>query len=186
MAMGALLSMAAGARAADVIGQAALAGRGPARDAVVYLEGGKKAAPMSNVVLDQRGKTFIPHVMVVTVGTTVHFPNNDTVFHNVFAYFDAKKFDLGMYPRGATRQVTFEKKGIVALHCNVHSEMSAYIMVVDTPYFAVTDKRGQFRIKDVPPGKYTLLAWHESGAAMTQTLTVKDGDGPLNLTLTRK
>ena len=88
---------------------------------------------------------FLPHVSVVTAGTLVHFPNDDTVFHNVFAYFQAKKFDLGMYPRGATKSVTFDKPGLVVLLCNVHSDMSAYIMVVDTPYYAVTDKRGQYR-----------------------------------------
>jgi len=186
-ALGALfLSLAVGARAVDVSGQAALAGRGPARGAVVFLEGGKKAAPMAKAVMDQRGKQFIPHVLVVTVGTTVQFPNNDTVFHNVFAYFNAKKFDLGMYPRGATRTQTFDRPGLVAVLCNVHSEMSAYIMVVDTPYFAVTDKQGRFRIKSVPPGSYTLRAWHESGAVLTQAVTVKAEDTLLDLTLARK
>jgi plastocyanin len=150
------------------------------------LEGEKKAAPMAKAVVDQRDKMFQPHVSVVTRGTTVQFPNNDTVFHNVFAYFNAKKFDLGMYPRGATKRVTFDKPGLVALLCNVHSEMSAYIVVVDTPYYAITDKQGHFRIQNVAPGSYTLHAWHESGATLTQTVTVKAEDSALKLTLARK
>jgi plastocyanin len=169
-----------------VSGQVALAGKGAAREAVVTLEGEKKAAPMAKAVVDQRDKTFLPHVSVVTRGTTVQFPNNDTVFHNVFAYFNAKKFDLGMYPRGATKRVTFDKPGLVALLCNVHSEMSAYIVVVDTPYYAVTDRQGHFRIQNVAPGTYSLRVWHESGASLTQPLTVKAEDTPLNLTLARK
>ncbi|HXG24233.1 MAG TPA: carboxypeptidase regulatory-like domain-containing protein [Chthonomonadales bacterium] len=171
--------------AVEVSGKAVLANRGAARQAVVYLEGSKKSMPMTKVLIDQRDKVFIPHVSVVTVGTTVEFPNNDTVFHNVFAYFQAKKFDLGMYPRGASKRVTFDKPGLVALLCNVHSEMSAYIMVVDTPYFAVTDAQGNFRIRDVPPGTYTLRAWHESGAELKQTVTIKADSAPLNLVLSR-
>ncbi|HZP83211.1 MAG TPA: carboxypeptidase regulatory-like domain-containing protein [Chthonomonadaceae bacterium] len=185
-------AMAAGKRTgaqkggAVVSGQVALAGKGAAREAVVTLEGEKKAAPMAKAVVDQRDKTFLPHVSVVTRGTTVQFPNNDTVFHNVFAYFNAKKFDLGMYPRGATKRVTFDKPGLVALLCNVHSEMSAYIVVVDTPYYAITDRQGHFRIGNVAPGTYTLRVWHESGAALTQSFTVKAEDTALNLTLARK
>jgi plastocyanin len=173
------------ARAVEVSGKAMLANRGVAKQAVIYLEGNAKSKPMTKVVIDQRDKEFIPHVTVITVGTTVEFPNNDTVFHNVFAYFQAKKFDLGMYPRGATKRVTFEKPGVVALLCNVHSEMSAYIMVVDTPYFAVTDRQGNFRIRDVPPGTYTLHAWHESGATLQRMVTIKGENVSLSLTLSR-
>lgn len=173
------------AQAAEVSGKAVLANKGAARQAVIYLEGNKRSTPMAKFVIDQRDKVFIPHVSVVTVGTTVEFPNNDTVFHNVFAYFQVKKFDLGMYPRGASKRVTFDKPGLVALLCNVHSEMSAYIMVVDTPYYAVTDKQGNFRIRDVPPGTYTLRAWHESGVELKQTVTIKADSAPLNLVLSR-
>lgn len=183
---GLLLGMAVGSRAADVSGRATLSGRGAARAAVITLEGERKAAPMEKVVVDQRDKTFLPHVLVVTVGTAVQFPNNDTVFHNVFAYFNAKKFDLGMYPRGAKKTVTFDKKGLVCLLCNVHSEMSAYIMVVDTPYFAVTDAQGRYRIEDVPPGNYTLTGWHESGAVFAQKVAVKAEGSVLSLALARK
>jgi plastocyanin len=177
---------ASAAAVADGLSGQVILGRGPAREAVVTLESDKKAAPLSHAVIDQRDKTFIPHVTVVTTGTTVQFPNHDSVFHNVFAYFNAKKFDLGMYPRGASKTVTFEKKGLVSLLCNVHSEMSAYILVVDTPYYAVTDKQGRYQLKNVPAGNYVLHAWHESGASVTQTITVNGDSGTLNLTLARK
>ncbi len=173
------------AHAAGVTGRVTLA-RGTAGEAVVYLEGSAPARPLTHAIVDQRDKMFEPHVLVVTRGTTVRFPNNDTVFHNVFAYFQAKKFDLGMYPRGATKSITFDKTGLVVLLCNVHSDMSAYIMVVDTPYYAVTDGQGRFRLPNVPPGAYTLHAWHESGAMLTQTVTIGGQTAPLTLTLARK
>ena len=185
-----LFSLALGfplaAQAVPVTGQATLA-HGTARGAVVYLEGGTQAAPLSRAVVDQRDKTFQPHVSVVTRGTMVRFPNDDSVFHNVFAFFQAKKFDLGMYPRGASKSVTFDKPGLVILLCNVHSDMSAYIMVVDTPYYAVADAQGRFRLPDVPPGTYTLHAWHESGAVLTRPVVVTKGtNAPLMLALVRK
>ncbi len=173
------------ARAVDVSGQV-VAGKGVAKDAVIYLDSETKPAPLAHAVIDQRDKTFLPHVTVVTAGTIVHFPNNDSVFHNVFAYFNAKKFDLGMYPRGASKSVTFDKKGLVSVLCNIHSDMSAYIMVVETPYYAVSDKQGRYRIKDVPAGTYSVHVWHESGASLTSTLNVRADSGSVNLTLARK
>ncbi len=181
-----VMTLVAPALAADVTGEACIAGRrGSARDVVVYLEGAGRAAPLPRAVVDQRGQTFIPHVSVVTVGTTVEFPNNDTIFHNVFAYFHAKRFDLGMYPRGTTKRQTFDKKGVVALLCNVHAQMSAYIMVVDTPWYAVTDQTGRFHIPNVQPGRYTLHAWHESGTEATQSIVVQASDVNLKLALDR-
>ena len=144
--VGLLLVAASGATAGAVTGQVALGGKSGGCDAVVYLQGSVKSQPLAHATVDQRDKMFLPHVSVVTQGTTVHFPNDDTVFHNVFAYFQAKKFDLGMYPRGATKSVTFDKTGLVVLLCNIHSDMSAYILVVDTPYYAVTDQQGRYRI----------------------------------------
>jgi plastocyanin len=172
-------------RADEVSGSIQRRGKGAA-ETVVYLEGARKAVPMAKAIVDQRDKTFLPHVSVVTVGTAIQFPNNDTVFHNVYAYFDAKKFDLGMYPRGAVKSVTFDKPGVVAVLCNVHSDMSAYIMVVDTPYFAITNKSGHFQINGVPPGTYTVHVWHESGAKLSQSFQVTAHSEPLNLTLDRK
>jgi plastocyanin len=184
-ALGLICTFAVPAANADVTGQVAL-GKAWARDAVVSIEGDKTATPLGKVVVDQRNKAFSPHVSVVTVGTTIEFPNNDTVFHNVFAYFDARKFDLGMYPQGAKKSVTFPKTGFVSLQCNVHSEMSAYIVVVDTPYYAKTDGQGHFTVKNVPDGQYTVKVWHESGAYLSQPLTVKGNDAPLKLEISRK
>lgn len=186
--LSALTGMSA-AWGADISGRAALPGGAATRDAVVFLESAEAARdvqPLPNAVVDQRGKVFIPHVLTVTRGTKVRFPNNDTIFHNVFAYFEAKKFDLGMYPRGAQRVQTFEKPGVVALLCNIHPRMSAYIVVVDTPYFAVTDAKGRFQIEDVPPGSYTLKVWHESGARLSRTLRVGSASEPLELVLEKK
>jgi plastocyanin len=172
--------------AATVAGHVQLDTHGGAGGAVVYLEGAAVAKPLTNAVVDQRNRAFEPHISVVTTGTTVQFPNDDTVFHNVFAYFHAKRFDLGMYPRGVKKTVTFDKPGVVALLCNVHPDMSAYIMVVSTPYYAVAGKDGAYEIKDVPPGTYTLHAWHESGQTSDQTLTVEAADESADVTLKPK
>lgn len=172
-----------------VSGRVSLPGNGsPAKLAAVWLEGehAEPAPPLTHAVIDQREKTFMPHVLMITRGTTVTFPNNDTVFHNVFAYFEARKFDLGMYPRGAVRKQPFDKTGIVALLCNVHPQMSAYIVVVDTPHYRVTDSDGRFHIENVPPGTYTVHVWHESGASLTEKVTIPtEGSASLALTLKR-
>lgn len=144
----------------------------PIQNAVVWLEGSPKSRPMSKAIIDQRDRKFVPHVSVVTVGTTISFPNNDYYYHNVFAEFDAKKFDLGMYPRGSSKEQKFSKPGLVALLCSVHSEMSAYVMVVDTPYYAVTNSKGEFSIPSIEAGSYDLKAWHESGKSTSLKLTV--------------
>jgi len=161
--------------AAQISGRVQLPDGKPAKEAIIYLDGGAVSAPLASAMVDQRNKAFIPHVLVITQGTRVRFPNDDTVFHNVFAYYQAKKFDLGMYPRGASKTVTFDKPGLVALLCNVHSSMSAFIMVVDTPYYAVTDTDGRFHIANVAAGSYTLHGWHESGGQAMETVSV-DGD----------
>ncbi len=187
----ALLALAAaihaGPASAGAVSGTVTDGHGAARGAVVYLTGNTaQTLPMTTAMVDQRDKMFTPHVSVVTRGTTVRFPNDDSVFHNVFAYFQAKKFDLGMYPRGTTKKVTFDKTGLVIILCNVHSYMSAYIMVVDTPYYAVSDGSGHFRLPNVPPGTYTLHGWQESGVTLTQTVTVGSGPQALALALARK
>lgn len=182
-----LAAFAASPASAGAVSGTVTAARGAASGAVIYLTSpAAHAAPLPNAVVDQRDKMFLPHVSVVTRGTTVHFPNDDTVFHNVFAYFQAKKFDLGMYARGRTKTVTFDKAGLVILLCSVHTYMSAYILVVDTPYYTLADKQGRFRIAGVPPGTYTLHGWHESGAELTQTLTVGPQPQTMTLTLARK
>ena len=133
-------------------------------DAVVYIEkipGKAFPAPKDRFTLDQVNLTFVPHVLPVLVGTTVAFPNSDEVRHNVFSSSRVRRFNLGTYSRGVVKYVTFDQPGEVALLCNVHSEMSAYVVVIETPYFAVTEKDGSYTIKNVPPGKYVLKTWHE-------------------------
>jgi len=158
----------------------------PAPMAAVWLEApGLHGEPLPHAVLDQRNKTFIPHVLVVTPGTKVEFPNNDTVFHNVFAEFEAKRFDLGMYPRGAKKVQQFDRAGVVSLLCNIHPTMSAFIVIADSPYRATTDKAGVFRLPDVPAGNYTVHVWHESGGTTKQSCVVGSATAPLTLTLNR-
>jgi plastocyanin len=140
-------------------------------NAVVWLEALNEpwtTAP-GKVVLDQRNLSFSPHVLAVRVGTTVDFPNNDRVFHNVFSFRDGKRFDLGMYPVGSMRQVTFDKPGLSRIFCNIHPNMAAYVLAVDTPYFAVSDESGDFTIASVIPRGYTYHAWRAGGTELTGT-----------------
>ena len=178
------LWLSATALAAPVTGVVRLANGKPARHAVVWFEGERKSKPLARFVVDQRDKQFIPHVSVATVGTTISFPNHDVVYHNVFAEFDAKRFDLGMYPKGATRTERFDKPGLVAVFCSVHSSMSAYVMIVDTPFYAITNAQGEFRVEDVPDGPYLLKTWHESGEKASRKVDL--GERRLQVDLSRK
>jgi hypothetical protein len=119
---------------------------------------------------------------VITKGTFVEFPNQDAVFHNVFAHYRAAKFDLGTFPQGVSRGAKFDMVGMVSILCGVHPDMSAYVYVVDTPFFAVTNREGKFRIEGVAQGEYTVNAWHESGNTDHRTLNVqKSTDLPIDL-----
>jgi plastocyanin len=160
------------ARVDRVTGEVFLSSGAAAKEAIVFLEGKDRAAPLTNAVIDQRDKKFTPHVSVVTVGTKVQFPNHDVVFHNVFTEYHSDRFDLGMYPRGASKSQVFDRPGLAVLLCNIHPYMSAYIMCVDTPFYAVADSRGQFRIDNVPDGVYTAHVWQESGETLTQKVEV--------------
>jgi plastocyanin len=171
---------AAPAFGAELTGTAVVSGR-PAQHAIVWLDAAAPAtAPAQRVVLDQRNLSFFPHVLAVQVGTVVEFPNNDKVFHNVFSFRDGKKFDLGMYPKGAVKRLVFDKPGLSRLFCNIHPNMAAYVMVVDTPYFAVSDEKGAFTVADVPPGTYTYHAWRPGGKPVTGSITV-DGNSLLEI-----
>jgi plastocyanin len=162
----------------DVVGTVHAGGR-PKADAVVWLEpvGGQTPpqAPKKKVVLDQRTSTFFPHVLAVQVGTTVDLPNNDRVFHNVFSFHDGKKFDLGLYPVGTVKRVTFDHRGLSRIFCNIHPNMAAYVMAVESPYFGVSDSQGRFTIASVPPGAYTYHAWRAGAPAVTGTATLEAG-----------
>jgi len=111
--------------------------------------------------LHQEHETFIPHTLAVTRGSRVGFPNDDPFFHNVFSLSSAATFNLGRYPRGATRTVTFTRPGLVKVYCDIHSQMSATIMVLDHPYFTIPNDDGTYELTGVPAGSYTLVGWHE-------------------------
>lgn len=119
------------------------------------------APPRPAPQLLQRNKTFHPHVLVVEVGTVVEFPNKDPFFHNIFSLFDGKRFDLGLYESGSTRTVRFDRSGVSFLFCNIHAEMSAVVIAVETPYFALSDPAGRIGIIDVPAGRYEMHVWYE-------------------------
>jgi plastocyanin len=127
-------------------------------------------------VIEQRGREFLPHLMAIPVGSTIAFPNFDSVFHNVFSTSPLGAFDLGIYKAGEAREFKFEKEGIIRLGCNLHANMSAYIAVVAAPAYVITDDKGGFAFKHLPPGKYKLKAWSErSKAPITQDVTIKAG-----------
>lgn len=133
----------------------------PIENAVVYAEPENKSSiPAANAIIEQRGKQFNPLVSVVQAGTDVTFPNFDSVRHHVYSFSPAKTFELKLYSGVPTSPVKFDKAGTVVLGCNIHDYMVAFIHVVDTPYFAKTNKLGKAVLRDLPNGNYTLKAWH--------------------------
>ncbi|HEV3511510.1 MAG TPA: plastocyanin/azurin family copper-binding protein [Candidatus Sulfotelmatobacter sp.] len=158
---------------------------------VVYVDaiaGKTFPAPKDHPVIDQKGLMFVPHIMVVQQGTTVEFLNSDTVQHNVFwtEIGNDKKagHNLGTWPKGDKRSYTFDKAGVVPLLCNVHPDMAGYLVVSPTPYFAETDDAGNYKIKDVPDGSYTVTAWHEGAKSESKPVTVS-GSGKADFALTK-
>lgn len=133
------------------------------KNVVVYLKdvAFRGALAPANAQLRQEHETFAPHVVAVTRGSTVDFPNDDPIFHNVFSLSSAASFDLRRYPRGQSRSWQFTKPGIVKVYCHIHSHMSATILVLDHPYFTVPETDGTFTLANVPPGEYTVVGWHE-------------------------
>jgi len=115
----------------------------------------------------QKGKTFSPHVLAITLGTTVNFPNFDPIFHNAFSNYDGQIFDIGLYPPGTTRAIGFRREGVVRVFCNIHPSMSAVIVVLKSPYFSVSDKNGSFQIPGVQPGSYRIHVFHERATEQT-------------------
>jgi plastocyanin len=155
------------------------------RRSVVYLETAPRAAfdqrEEPRAKLDQRNETFVPHVMAIVAGTTVDFPNNDATYHNVFSLSSTKPFDLGRYAGGRSKSVRFDRPGIVRVFCDIHAHMSAYILVFAHRYFAVTDDQGGYRIENVPPGAYTVVAWNETTPQDTRRVAVPEGGGDVEL-----
>jgi plastocyanin len=165
------------------------AASGPVADAVVMIDTPKApaAAGAPHAVVTQRDKKFIPHVLTVVAGTTVDFPNQDPLLHNVVSSSPAKRFDLGMYPQGETKSVTFEAPGVVELRCNAHPEMSGFVVVHSSPYAAVTDAHGVYTIGGVPAGSHPVRVWHETLAERATSVTVHPGGvQPLDVRLERR
>jgi len=155
------------------------------QDFVVSIEGpvgAKPVAPEMPAMVEshhvvQQGAVFSPHVLPIVVGTTVEWPNNDDIYHNVFSMSESKPFDLGLYKHGEPgKRVTFDKPGRVDVFCSIHANMHCIILVLENPYFAATDGSGHYTITNVPPGTYKLKAWHERLPVQTQEITVpQDG-----------
>ena len=165
-------------------------GRTDRRKSVVYLDPAPRAAfdarDEPRARLDQRNETFIPYVLAIVAGTTVDFPNNDRTYHNVFSLSKTRTFDLGRYAAGRSKSVRFDKPGIVRVFCDIHSHMSAYILVFSHRYFAVTDEEGRYRIDNVPPGAYTLVAWNDSVTESRRIAVPEGGDTDQNFLLSRQ
>jgi len=151
-------------------------------DAVVTLEapGLKLAPPAEPSKIDQKGFRFLPHVTVLQTGSTIRFLHNDPEPHNV--YSPEGRYNLGTWPTGDTKDYTFKKAGVYSQLCNIHPDMLAYVVVVDSPYYAVTDEAGGYVIRNVPAGKYTLVVWHEKKDGLEREVTVEAGK-PLKLDL---
>jgi len=154
------------------------------RPAVVYLDAAPRGAFEPDVAaharMDQLDQAFVPHVLAVTVGTTVDFPNDDVTFHNVFSLSRTRSFDLGRYSRGHSKSVVFDRPGVVQVFCDIHSHMNAYILVFAHRFFAVTDEAGRYAIGHVPPGSYTLVVWHEGEVRESRTIVVPDSGGTVD------
>ena len=170
-----LLSPVNATQATSVTGTVTATGLRTNADVVVSLQAPNLtvAPPAAPAVMDQRGMLFVPHVLVVVTGTTVRFLNSDPVAHNVFS--PDGKYNLGTWPRGDTRDHTYTAPGVYVQLCRVHPEMEGYVVVLDTPYFAITDRAGAFKIANVPAGSYTLVAWSEKLKETRQAVTVEAG-----------
>jgi plastocyanin len=142
---------------------------------VVFVKASSTPAPAVRAAIRQKGEEFLPHVVAVPVGSTVEFPNDDLIFHNVFSLSRAATFDLGRYPRGQSKSRTFSVPGIVKVFCNLHSHMNAVIRVFDHPYFAIPDSQGRFRIDGLAPRQYDVVAWHERVGEVTLEAAVTAG-----------
>ncbi len=182
-----VMGLSAAAWAGDIEGKVT----GVKGSSVVYVDaiaGKTFPAPKDEPVIDQKGLMFAPKLIVVQQHTTVQFLNSDNVQHNVFwpSVAGDKKAakNLGTWPKGEKRPFTFDKAGVVPLFCNVHPDMEAYLIVSPTPYFAETDDAGNYKIKDVPDGSYTLTAWHDGAKSQSKPVTVSGG-GKADFTLNK-
>ncbi len=179
------LAVVSAAEAGTVSGKARVAGKSSAAHIVVYLEGvpGTFKATDKRPEMNHVDLQFQPSVMAVLKGTTVDFPNSDSVFHSAFSISPSNPFDLGLYQKGREKFVLFKHTGVVELFCHIHSHMHGFILVLDNPYFATTNAEGEFSIADVPDGDYTIKAWASPSATMTKTVSLS-GDRVINMDFT--
>jgi plastocyanin len=161
-------------------------------DFVVYIEGpvGAKPVPPEKPLtvdtrrIEQKGACFTPHVLPLVVGSEVEWPNYDTIYHNVFSISDTMQFDLGLYKNPEVKRITFDKAGRVDVFCSIHANMNCIVLVLENPFFAVTDGRGRYSITNVPPGTYKLKGWHERLPSQTREIVVPEsGDVKMDFVL---
>lgn len=155
------------------------------RRSVVYLEEAPRGAfddlAGARGRINQINEQFVPRVLAVTTGTTVDFPNSDRIYHNVFSLSKPRTFDLGRYAAGASRAVRFDRPGIVRVFCDIHSHMSAWVLVFNHPFFATTDDEGRYAIPNIPPGTYSLAVWHETLPRETRRVVVPESGGTIEI-----
>jgi plastocyanin len=185
-----ILALTGASQANEIKGKVSVQGIKSAENIAVYVDAiadKKFDPPAQHVLVDQKKMAFLPHVVAVQQGTTVDFLNSDAVGHNVYwpSISGNKKLshNLGTWPKGEKKSFQFNDPGAASLLCNVHPEMSGYVVVVPTPYFAVTDKDGNFEIKNLPAGKYTLKTWSEDGKPTTQAVDVSAPTATVDLTV---
>jgi plastocyanin len=182
------LALTAPAAAGTVRGRVEVIEKGGKRasdlaDAVVWVEGPKVKPRPSSATITMKGKSFVPRVAVVPVGGSVEFPNQDPVFHNVFSVSGENRFDLDLYKKPKSGAWVFRHPGLVRVYCNIHPQMSAYVLVRDNPFWARPSADGGFEIPDVPAGTWVVKAWHERAGEASQAVTVTEG-GALDVALT--
>lgn len=173
------------ANAGSVSGKARVAGKESAANIVVYLEGvqGTFKLPEKRPEVNHINLQFEPPVSAVLRGTTMDFPNSDSVFHSAFSISPSNPFDLGLYQKGREKFVLFKNPGVVELFCHIHSHMHAFVLVLDNPYFSVTNAAGEFALANVPDGDYTIKAWANPTTVMTKTVSVA-GNRTVNMDFT--
>jgi plastocyanin len=188
LVLAALFAGAAGAAPVEVLVRTPAGG--PLADAAVFAEPlagtpvrARGRAPAAHVAIEQRGREFIPWMTVVQTGTSVDFPNNDTVRHHVYSFSEPKRFEIKLYAGKPGQPIVFDKPGQVDIGCNIHDWMEAHVLVVDTPYFARTGADGRATLAGVPAGRYRLRLWHPLQKAAAAPDEIEIGDVPVRLTL---
>jgi plastocyanin len=157
------------ALAGNIVGKV----KGRAGNVVVWVEGVREfSVPANKPSFSQRGMVFFPSMLVIVAGQTVQMPNDDTVVHNVYSFSSAKKFNLGIYPKGENREVLFDKPGVVELFCSIHKQMKGKILIVPNPFFARIGSSETYKITYIPPGTYTLKLWSDTGVQQSKRVVV--------------